>query len=917
GASTTSGLSDPIVVWNDQVNRFIVGDQDVDNTNHVDTFDIAVSKSASPATLTTADWNFYRIVTTESGRNADYPGNFGWNADAFVFTLNQNQAGSDDEGEDDFPDEGSDGGGPSASGAGSAVQVVSVNMADLVAGNALTVGSNLFLKDVSGFSIRPTVMHDSVPGDPMWLLESTAGSDNKINVIKMTDVLSSSPTFTTYSRSVNAYQGVVQPQDPGGQITPNSGNNGALWTHILKAAEFNNTIVASDQISVSSTEDDARWYSISVADPNNPTIQDQGNVSAGDTNYVTFPSVDINANGDIGMTYLQSGTGANQFVSMYVTGRRAGDPAGTMETPVLVQAGLSNSTTGRLGDLTGINVDTDGSFYAGGEYRLGGVNAGLFGTEVGHFVLGTRPVVTAPSDQSSDEGAAHAFSLGSFSDPDDGPWSVDVNWGDGTPHTTFSAASAGSLGTRNHTYAEEGSYPVTVTVTDGTNLSASATFDVTVNDPPVVAGGVPITPVEGQDTGPVAVAQFTDPAGPEALGDYSAAIDWGDGTAPTAGTISFAGGVFTVSGNHTYAEESAADHPGSNPYQVTVTIRHDAAPDAVVSTTATVSDPAVAPTGGFQFVAVEGDPSATQTVATFTDPGGAEVLGDYSASIDWGDGTAPSAGTISLAGGVFTVTGSHTYATGLGTPGDFGNTFCDADPPSYHKPITVTISHEDAPDAVAVSDAKISLKPGSAHLASDGSLIVVGTPGDDTIVLNNVGSTHDTATVQLGSAVLGTFTVGPSGRIVVAAMGGDDSIQVAAGVRVEAVLYGGPGNDRLKGGGGRNILVGCEGDDTLLAGNLGDLMVGGAGADRIVGGNNNDLLVAGLLEDASNTEDDRYDDLVAILHAGTIAAPFHVADDGAVDRLTGSAGIDSFYGNFSGTGVLDIITDSGDVVFDI
>jgi Ca2+-binding RTX toxin-like protein len=134
---------------------------------------------------------------------------------------------------------------------------------------------------------------------------------------------------------------------------------------------------------------------------------------------------------------------------------------------------------------------------------------------------------------------------------------------------------------------------------------------------------------------------------------------------------------------------------------------------------------------------------------------------------------------------------------------------------------------------------------------------------------------------------------------------------------VEAVLYGGPGNDRLMGGGARNILIGCEGDDTLLAGNLGDLMVGGAGADRIVGGNNNDLLVAGILTDASNTEDDKYDDLVAILSAGGISAPYHVADDGAVDRLTGSAGTDSFYGNFFGLGVLDVITDRTDDVFDL
>jgi Ca2+-binding RTX toxin-like protein len=321
-------------------------------------------------------------------------------------------------------------------------------------------------------------------------------------------------------------------------------------------------------------------------------------------------------------------------------------------------------------------------------------------------------------------------------------------------------------------------------------------------------------------------------------------------------------------------------------------------------------------TGGFQFVAVEGDPSAVQTVATFTDPGGAEGLDDYSAVIDWGDGTT-SAGTITAGlGGVFTVSGSHTYAVGLGTPSDFGNTFCDADPPSYHKTITVTISHEEAPTAQAVSDAKISLKPGSAHLASDGSLIVVGTPGNDTIVLNNVGSTHDTVTVQLGSATLGTFTVGP-GRIVVAAMGGADMIQVASGVRVESVLYGGPGNDRIKGGGARNILVGCEGDDSLSAGNLGDLMIGGAGADRLVGGNKNDILVAGILVDGADAEDDQYDDLVAILNAGTIPAPLHVADDGAVDRLTGSSGIDTFYYNFAGGGVLDIVTDTVEIGSDI
>ena len=51
-------------------------------------FDLAVSRSNNPTTLSTADWDFYKITTTERGFDADYPGNFGYNHDALVFTLN-------------------------------------------------------------------------------------------------------------------------------------------------------------------------------------------------------------------------------------------------------------------------------------------------------------------------------------------------------------------------------------------------------------------------------------------------------------------------------------------------------------------------------------------------------------------------------------------------------------------------------------------------------------------------------------------------------------------------------------------------------------------------------------------------------------------------------------------------------------
>jgi hypothetical protein len=52
-------------------------------------------------------------------------------------------------------------------------------------------------------------------------------------------------------------------------------------------------------------------------------------------------------------------------------------------------------------------------------------------------------------------------------------------------------------------------------------------------------------------------------------------------------------------------------------------------------------------------------------VATFTDPGGAEANdgSHYSASLNWGDGSATTAGTITFDGvSSYTVSGSHTYA---------------------------------------------------------------------------------------------------------------------------------------------------------------------------------------------------------------------------------------------------------------
>src|SRR5207244_1524737 len=153
------------------------------------------------------------------------------------------------------------------------------------------------------------------------------------------------------------------------------------------------------------------------------------------------------------------------------------------------------------------------------------------------------------------------------------------------------------------------------------------------------------------------VATFSDPAGAELPGDYTATINWGDGSDPENVAITTYG---QVSGTHTYAEESAADHPGSNPYHITVVVHHEGTDSNTATTDVHVNDVQLTNATGVSFNAYAGE-TFTGTVATFTDPAGSESVADYSASINWGAaGTGSTTGTIvSDGGGNFHVVGSY------------------------------------------------------------------------------------------------------------------------------------------------------------------------------------------------------------------------------------------------------------------
>jgi hypothetical protein len=354
-----------------------------------------------------------------------------------------------------------------------------------------------------------------------------------------------------------------------------------------------------------------------------------------------------------------SGTAFNGAVSTFTDPGGAEANDGTHYTASIDWGDKTTPTTGTISVSSGtFTVSGSHTYAASGPYTITtSINhETILTTVMSQATVGTAspPVVTAAANQNGAEGATSSLSLGSFTDSSKGPWTVTVVWGDGTTNTTFNPSTTGSLAGQSHTYAEEGTYTLVVSVLDtGDGASGSGSFQVMVSDPAVLGTGVKVSAVAGTAFNG-AVATFTDPGGAEANDGthYTASIDWGDKTTPTSGVISLSSGTFTVSGSHSYA--------ASGPYTITCSINHETIITTVMSSanvgttgSLAVACVAITPVAGAPFSGV---------VASFTD-GDGDALGNFSAKLNWGDGTT-TAGTIAAnTSGGFAVSGNHAYAT--------------------------------------------------------------------------------------------------------------------------------------------------------------------------------------------------------------------------------------------------------------
>ena len=322
-----------------------------------------------------------------------------------------------------------------------------------------------------------------------------------------------------------------------------------------------------------------------------------------------------------------------------------------------------------------------------------------------------------------------------------------VTWGDGSARNPWGSAPAeitaneagGFEVTADLAFAGWGTIPLTVMIATRKGLPEAQVVSTAIVTPATVAAsggliGVSTSPLVQH----VVVARFTSSDPLAEPSDYFATIDWGDGITTAGDVSSDASGRFFVSGDYEYGQ------PGT--FRAIATIGSLAVDGSVAVVAASVSEVTVADetieVTGLDVTGAVAKATWRGAVATFRQGPVPLDPSLYKATITWGDGGAPSRGTIREDGaGGFVVESSHYFAKG----GQYGAVVrverLDRDPaanPSAGEPFTISAS--DAPflvegkrlDAVTgsvVSGVVASFLDDSPHAPGDYSALVTWDDG--------------------------------------------------------------------------------------------------------------------------------------------------------------------------------------------
>lgn len=150
------------------------------------------------------------------------------------------------------------------------------------------------------------------------------------------------------------------------------------------------------------------------------------------------------------------------------------------------------------------------------------------------------------------------------------------------------------------------------------------------------------------------LATFDDTSTAIEASQFSANVDWGDGTNSWAKVTGPAGGPFEVAASHVY------DNPGDRTVKVDVLSRDGDSIALEARASISPAELVAVPVGNVSFTA---GAESTQTVGSFRDLDPSTPASAFTASINWGDGAVSAEGTVlGPPGGPFLVTGAHAYS---------------------------------------------------------------------------------------------------------------------------------------------------------------------------------------------------------------------------------------------------------------
>jgi VCBS repeat-containing protein len=220
----------------------------------------------------------------------------------------------------------------------------------------------------------------------------------------------------------------------------------------------------------------------------------------------------------------------------------------------------------------------------------------------------------------------------------------------------------------------------------------------------------------------------------------------------------------------------------------------------------------------------------------------------------------------------------------------------------------------------STADDKIDIKPGSEpdtiEVKIKGSMGPIGSMGSMGSIGGSVGSMGPMAgeTSPTGSFRFEVPSANVS-KVIVYGLDGNDDIKVHSNTNVNAWLFGGGGDDKLRGGDLADVLIGGDGDDQIDGKDGRDLLIGGDGADKLKGHKDEDILVAAttLYDDnlaalcgihqewnSSNSLEDRVNNIFDGSGASGANGLFFLdsstvqVSDGDEDELQGGSGSDWF-----------------------